>query len=112
MQFAVENMADASISLWLIASFIGLWLGFRLSHSMHEGAADSRAPNTARALVTTYCLSITMILVEVATTGSLPSSIQISCLLIAGVTAIMQLLQIWTEKPMPGKDCQGRDIVE
>jgi uncharacterized membrane protein len=112
MQFAVENMADASISLWLIASFIGLWLGFRLSHSMHEGAADSRAPNTARALVTTYCLSITMILVEVATTDSLPSSIQISCLLIAGVTAIMQLLQIWTEKPMPGKDCQGRDIVE
>jgi len=112
MQFAVENMADASISLWLIASFIGLWLGFRLSHSMHEGAADSRAPNTARALVTTYCLSITMILVEVATTDSLPISIQISCLLIAGVTAIMQLLQIWTEKPMPGKDCQGRDIVE
>ena len=112
MQFAVENMADASISLWLIASFIGLWLGFRLSHSMHEGAADSRAPNTARALVTTYCLSITMILVEVATTDSLPISIQISCLLIAGVTAIMQLLQIWTERPMPGKDCQGRDIVE
>ena len=105
-------MADASTPLWLIASFIGLWLGFRLSHSMHEGAADSRAPNTARALVTTYCLSITMILVEVATTDSLPISIQISCLLIAGVTAIMQLLQIWTEKPMPGKDCQGRDIVE
>ena len=90
-------MADASTSLWLIASFIGLWLGFRLSHSMHEGAADSRAPNTARALVTTYCLSITTILVEVATTDSLPSSIQISCLLIAAVTAIMQLLQIWTE---------------
>ena len=112
MQFAVENMADASTPLWLIASFIGLWLGFRLSHSMHEGAADSRAPNTARALVTTYCLSITTILVEVATTDSLPSSIQISCLLIAAVTAIMQLLQIWTEKPMPGKDCQGRDIVE
>ena len=112
MQFAVENMADASISLWLIASFIGLWLGFRLSHSMHEGAADSLAPNTARALVTTYCLSITMILAEVATTGLLPISIQISCLLIAAVTAIMQLLQIWTEKPMPGKDCQGRDIVE
>ena len=37
---AVENMADASTPLWLIASFIGLWLGFRLSHSMHEGAAD------------------------------------------------------------------------
>jgi hypothetical protein len=53
-----------------------------------------------------------MILVEVATTGSLPISIQISCLLIAAVTAIMQLLQIWTEKPLPGKDCQGRDIVE
>ena len=112
MQLPVEKMATASISLWLIASFIGLWLGFRLSHSMHEGAADSRAPNTARALVTTYCLSITMILVEVATTGLLPISIQISCLLIAAVTAIMQLLQIWTEKPMPGKDCQGRDIVE
>lgn len=105
-------MADASIPLWLIASFIGLWLGFRLSHSMHEGAADSRAPNTARALVTTYCLSITMILIEVALTELLPSIIQISCLLIAGATAVMQLLQIWTEKPIPGRDCQGRNIVE
>ena len=105
-------MADASIPLWLIAAFIGLWLGFRLSHSMHEGAADSRAPNTARALVTVYCLSVTTILVEVGLTGSLPRTIQFSCLLIAAVTAIMQLLQIWTEKPIPGKDCQGRDIVE
>jgi hypothetical protein len=105
-------MADVSIPLWLIASFIGLWLGFRLSYSMHEGAADSRAPNTARALVTAYCLSVTGILVEVGLTESLPGTIQFSCLLIAAVTAIMQLLQIWTEKPIPGKDCQGRDIVE
>ena len=105
-------MADVSIPLWLIASFIGLWLGFRLSHSMHEGAADSRAPNTARALVTAYCLSVTAILTEVGLTESLPRTIQICCLLIAAVAAIMQLLQIWTEKPTPGKDCQGRDIVE
>jgi len=105
-------MADASIPLWLIASFIGLWLGFRLSHSMHEGAADSRAPNTARALVTVYCLSVTVILIEVGLSDSLPRTVQLSCLLIAAVTALMQLLQIWTEKPIPGKDCQGRDIVE
>ena len=105
-------MADASIPLWLIASFVGLWLDFRLSHSMHEGAADSRAPNVARALVTAYCLAVTGILVEVGLTESLPRTIQICCLLIAAVTAIMQLLQIWTEKPTPGKDCQGRDIME
>ena len=105
-------MADASIPLWLIASFTGLWLGFRLSHSMHEGTADSRAPNTARALVTAYCLSVTAILIEVGLTDSLPTTVQFSCLLIAAATAIMQLLQIWTEKPIPGKDCQGRDIVE
>ena len=105
-------MTDASIPLWLIASFIGLWLGFRLSHSMHEGAADSRAPTAARALVTVYCLSVTAILSEVGLTESLPRTIQFSCLLIAAVTATMQLLQIWTEKPTPGKDCQGRDIVE
>jgi hypothetical protein len=105
-------MTDASIPLWLIAAFIGLWLGFRLSHSMHEGAADSRAPNTARALVTVYCLSVTSILIELALHESLPRTINISGLLIAAVTAIMQLLQIWTEKPIPGKDCQGRDIVE
>jgi hypothetical protein len=105
-------MANASIPLWLVASFIGLWLGFRLSHSMHEGAADSRAPNTARALVTAYCLSVTAILIELGLNESLPRTIQISCLVIAAVTAIMQLLQIWTEKPIPGKDCQGRDIVE
>ena len=105
-------MADASTPLWLIAAFTGLWLGFRLSHSMHEGAADSRAPNTARALVTAYCLSVTGILVEVGLTESLPRTVQICCLLIAAVITIMQLLQIWTEKPIPGKDCQGRDIVE
>ena len=105
-------MTDASIPLWLIASFIGLWLGFRLSHSMHEGAADSRAPNAARALVTVYCLSVTAILSEVGLTESLPRTIQVGCLLIAAVTATMQLLQIWTKKPTPGVDCQGRDIVE
>ncbi len=105
-------MADASIPQWLVAAFIGLWLGFRLSHSMHEGAADSRAPKTARALVTVYCLSVSGILIEVGLNESLPRTVQICCLLIAAVTAIMQLLQIWTEKPMPGKDCQGRDIVE
>ena len=105
-------MADASTPLWLIGAFIGLWLGFRLSHSMHEGAADSRAPNTARALVTVYCLSVTGILIEVGLNESLPPTVQLSCLLLATVTAIMQLLQIWTEKPIPGKDCQGRDIVE
>jgi uncharacterized membrane protein YccC len=109
---AVENMADASTPLWLIASFIGLWLGFRLSHSMHEGAADSRAPNTARALVTAYCLSVALILVEVAFSESVPPIIQVSCLLIAAATAIMQLLQIWTDKPSPGNDCQGRETVE
>ena len=105
-------MADASIPLWLIAAFIGLWLGFRLSHSMHEGAADSRAPNTARALVTVYCLSVTGILIEVGLNESVPRTIQVCYLLLAAVTAIMQLLQIWTEKPIPGKDCQGRDSVE
>ena len=105
-------MTDASTPLWLIAAFIGLWLGFRLSHSMHEGAADSRAPNAARALVTAYCLSVTGILIEVGLNDSLPRTIQVCCLLIAAVTAIMQLLQIWTEKPISGKDCQGRDIVE
>ncbi|NCG06814.1 MAG: hypothetical protein GWP37_07575 [Gammaproteobacteria bacterium] len=109
---AVENMADASTPLWLIASFIGLWLGFRLSHSMHEGAADSRAPNTARALVTAYCLSVSLILIEVGFNDSVPRIIQVSCLLIAAATAIMQLLQIWTDKPSPGKDCQGRETVE
>ena len=70
-------MADASIPLWLVAAFIGLWLGFRLSHSMHEGAADSRAPNTARALVTAYCLSVTGILIEVGLTESLSRTMQI-----------------------------------
>ena len=105
-------MADAFIPLWLVAAFIGRWLRFRLSHSMHEGAADSRAPNTARALVTVYCLSVTGILIEVGLNESVPRTIQVCCLLLAAVTAIMQLLQIWTEKPIPGKDCQGRDSVE
>ena len=105
-------MTDASTPLWFIAAFIGLWLGFRLSHSMHEGAAESRAPKTARALGTAYCLSVTGILIEVGLNDSLPRTIQVCCLLIAAVTAIMQLLQIWTEKPISGKDCQGRDIVE
>lgn len=108
----VVNMTDDSAPLWFIAALIGLWLGFRLSHSMHEGAADSRAPNTARALVSVYCLSVTMILVEIALNDSLAQTVGVSILLIAGVTAIMQLLQIWTEKPIPGKDCQGRDVVE
>ena len=97
-------MADASIPLWLVAAFIGLWLGFRLSHSMHEGAADSRAPNTARALVTAYCLSVTGIIVEVGLTESLPRTVQIWLLLIAAVTAIMQLFQSWTDKTLPAKD--------
>ena len=105
-------MTDVSAPLWFIAALIGLWLGFRLSHSMHEGAADSRAPTTARALVSAYCLSISIILVEMALSGALSLAVQMSCLVIAAVTAIMQLLQIWTEKPIPGKDCQGRDVVE
>lgn len=105
-------MADASAPLWFIAALIGVWLGFRLSHSMHEGAADSRAPNTARALVTAYCLSISLILIELGLDESLPLTLRVSCWVMASVTAMMQLLQIWTEKPTPGKDCQGRDIVE
>ncbi len=105
-------MADTSTPLWFIACVIGLWLGFRLSHSMHEGAADSRAPNIARLLVTAYCVAITTILIEIALLGDL-SVVQSICLLvIAATTNVMQLLQIWTEKPVPGKDCQGRDIVE
>ena len=47
--------------LWFLAGLVALWLGFRLSHSMHEGAADSRAPLTARTLVTVYCGSVTAI---------------------------------------------------
>ena len=105
-------MADATIPLWFIACIIGLWLGFRLSHSMHEGAADSRAPNVARLLVTTYCVSITAILIEVALQNGVSLVLSASFIAIALVTSLMQLLQIWTEKPVPGKDCQGRDIVE
>ncbi|MEL0152817.1 MAG: hypothetical protein VW779_06300 [Halieaceae bacterium] len=105
-------MADASTPLWFIACVIGLWLGFRLSHSMHEGAVDSRAPNIARLLVTTYCMSITAILIEVALLTGLSKVLSVSVIAIALTTSVMQLLQIWTEKPVPGKDCQGRDIVE
>ena len=105
-------MADATTPLWFIACVIGLWLGFRLSHSMHEGAADSRAPNAARLLVTTYCLSITAILIEVALQENLALALSVSLIAIALTTIVMQLLQIWTEKPVPGKDCKGRDIVE
>ena len=105
-------MADATTPLWFIACVIGLWLGFRLSHSMHEGAADSRAPNAARLLVTTYCVSITAILIEVAVQNGLSLVLSVSLVAIAFTTSVMQLLQIWTEKPVPGKDCQGRDIVE
>ena len=105
-------MADATTPLWFIACVIGLWLGFRLSHSMHEGAADSRAPHAARLLVTTYCLSITAILIEVALQENLALALSVSLIAIALTTSVMQLLQIWTEKPVPGKDCKGRDIVE
>ena len=105
-------MVGASIPLWFIACVIGLWLGFRLSHSMHEGAADSRAPNIARLLVTGYCVSITIMLIEIVLLGDLPLALSVCLLVIAATTSIMQLLQIWTEKPVPGKDCQGRDIVE
>lgn len=105
-------MADAATPLWFMACIIGLWLGFRLSHSMHEGAADSRAPNVARLLVTTYCVSITAILIEVSLQNGLSLVLSVSIVAIALTTSVMQLLQIWTEKPVPGKDCQGRDIVE
>mgnify|MGYP000044155367 CR=1 FL=1 len=105
-------MADATTPLWFMACVIGLWLGFRLSHSMHEGAADSRAPNAARLLVTAYCVSITAILVEIALQSDLSVVLSTCLLAIAATTSVMQLLQIWTEKPVPGKDCQGRDIVE
>ena len=79
---------------------------------MHEGAVDSRAPNIARLLVTTYCMSITAILIEVALLTGLSKVLSLSVIAIALTTSVMQLLQIWTEKPVPGKDCQGRDIVE
>ena len=97
---------------WFLAGLAGLWLGFRLSHSMHEGAADSRAPLTARTLVTLYCASVTAILLSVAQSEHLPFTIRLSIVVLSLSTAVMQLLQIWTEKPVPGKDCQGRDVVE
>jgi len=105
-------MTDATAPLWFMACVIGLWLGFRLSHSMHEGAADSRAPNVARLLVTAYCVSIAAILVEITLQRDLSVVLSACLLAIAATTSVMQLLQIWTEKPVPGKDCQGRDIVE
>ena len=80
---------------------------------MHEGAADARAPNIARALVTIYCLSVAGLLIsQVALGVSMPSPTGLFVGAIVTVTTVMQLLQIWTEKPMPGKDCQGRDTVD
>ena len=105
-------MTDATTPLWFMACMIGLWLGFRLSHSMHEGAADSRAPNIARLLVTAYCMSITAILINTALVSGLSLVLSACLIVIALATSVMQLLQTWTEKPAPGKDCQGRDIVE
>jgi hypothetical protein len=49
---------------------------------------------------------------SVALQTDLSLSAQVPIMVMALVTAGMQLLQIWTEKPEPGKDCQGRDIVE
>lgn len=105
-------MADATTSLWFLSCIVGLWLGFRLSNSMHEGAADSRAPTAARMLVTAYCTAITVIMIEIALASDLSAVMSSSLVVIAVATGVMQLLQIWTEKPTPGKDCQGRDIVE
>ncbi|MDA9950780.1 hypothetical protein N9D28_01625 [Luminiphilus sp.] len=98
--------------LWFLAGLVALWLGFRLSHSMHEGAADSRAPLPARTLVTVYCASVTAILFTVAQSEQLPVTLRVSIVVLSLSTALMQLLQIWTEKPVPGTDCQGRDVVE
>jgi hypothetical protein len=107
------SIAPLSAPLWFIGLIIALWLGFRLSHSMHEGAADARAPNIARALVTIYCLSVAGLLIsEVVLPVSMPSATGLFVGAIVTVTTVMQLLQIWTEKPMPGKDCQGRDTVD
>lgn len=105
-------MQDVVVPLWLLACTFGAWLGFRLSLAMHEGAADSRAPTVARLLVTSFCLSITTLFFSVALQTDLSLSAQVPIMVMALVTAVMQLLQIWTEKPEPGKDCQGRDIVE
>ena len=97
---------------WVLARVAALWVGFRLSHSMHEGAAESRAPFTARTLVTLCCASVTAILLSVSQSEHLPFTIRMSIVVLSLSTAVMQLLQIWTEKPVPGKDCQGRDVVE
>ena len=105
-------MEVTTAPLWFLAGLVALWLGFRLSHSMHEGAADSRAPLTARTLVTLYCASVTAILLSVAQSEHLTFTIRASIVVLSLSTALMQLLQIWTEKPVPGKDCQGRDVVE
>ena len=87
-------MIDVTTPLWFIACIIGLWLGFRLSHSMHEGAADSRAPSVARLLVTLYCLAIIAILIEIALSSDLSTVLSASILVIAMVTTVMQLQQI------------------
>jgi hypothetical protein len=105
-------MEGTTAPLWFLAGLVALWLGFRLSHSMHEGAADSRAPLTARTLVTLYCASVCAILLTVTQSDQLPFTIRASIVVLSLSTALMQLLQIWTEKPVPGKDCQGRDVVE
>ena len=105
-------MEGTTAPLWFLAGLVALWLGFRLRHSMHEGAADSRAPLTARTLVTLYCASVCAILLTVAQSDQLPFTIRASIVVLSLSTALMQLLQIWTEKPVPGKDCQGRDVVE
>jgi len=107
------SLVSLSAPLWFIGLIVALWLGFRLSHSMHEGAADARAPNVARALVTIYCLSVAgLLMTEVAFTASMPSTTSLFVGAIVAVTTVMQLLQIWTEKAVPGKDCQGRDTVD
>ena len=108
-----SSLVSLSAPLWFIGLIVALWLGFRLSHSMHEGAADARAPNIARALVTIYCLSVAGLLIsQVAIQVSMPSPTGLFVAAIVTVTTVMQLLQIWTEKPEPGKDCQGRDTVD
>ena len=45
-------------------------------------------------------------------TESMPPTTSLFVGAIIAVTTIMQLLQIWTEKAVPGKDCQGRDTVD
>jgi hypothetical protein len=55
---------------------------------------------------------VTAILLSVAQSEHLTFTIRASIVVLSLSTALMQLLQIWTEKPVPGKDCQGRDVVE